>query len=119
MLSSIMSLFSSKPPLTVFEDYESIVELGKKKNRVFVTINDEVYDLTDYKNHPGGCKVLELCKGKDATEVFKKYHWPEGDSRTLMKKYKIGRLDLSLGLSKEKEAQPNNDSENNLSIIRS
>ena len=78
MLRSIIGLFSSKPPLTVFEDYESIMELGKQKNRILVTIDDDVYDLTDYKDHPGGSKVLELCKWKDASEIFKKYHWPEG-----------------------------------------
>lgn len=78
----------------VFEDYESIVQLGAKEQRIFITIHDTVYDLTDYTNHPGGFKVLELCKGKDATEVFEKYHWPEGSSRKQMKKFKIGVLRL-------------------------
>ena len=102
IFNSVASLFSSKHPQKVFLDYESIAELGKQKNRILMTIDDNVYDLTEYRDHPGGYKVLELCKGKDASEVFKKYHWPEGDSRKIMKKYKIGKLDLVRGLERKK-----------------
>lgn len=89
----------------VFEDYESIAKLGAKEQRVFVTIHDNVYDLTDYNKHPGGFKVLELCKGKDATEVFEKYHWPQGTSRKEMKKFKIGVLNLKASTSTSKASQ--------------
>ena len=98
------SIFSKKKDLTVFEDYETIAELGKTTNRILVTIDDCVYDLTEYKDHPGGYKVLELCKSKDASDVFKKYHWPEGDARKIMKKYQIGTLDLVKGLNKKAAA---------------
>mgnify|MGYP000983889659 FL=1 len=101
ILSSIANLLAPKKKPIIFEDYESIAELGKKTNRILITIEDNVYDVTDFKDHPGGYKVLELCRGKDATDVFKKYHWPEGKSRKLMKKYKIGELDLLKGFAKK------------------
>jgi cytochrome b involved in lipid metabolism len=95
LLDKLLSLVLSKP-LTRFTSYEEIAELAKEQNKILVTINDKVYDLTSYKHHPGGYKVLELCNSKDATEVFKKYHWPQGDSHKIMKKFQIGVLELNL-----------------------
>ena len=95
LLDQLIGFCFSKP-LTKFESYEAIAEHAKEQNKILVTIKDNVYDLTSYKHHPGGYKVLELCKGKDATDVFEKYHWPKGDSRKIMKKYQIGVLELKV-----------------------
>ena len=98
MPSLFDKLFGSllSKPMAKFTSYEEIAALAKEQNKILITINDKVYDVTAYKHHPGGYKVLELCKAKDATDVFNKYHWPEGDSRKIMKKYQIGVLELKL-----------------------
>mmetsp|Transcript_83846 Transcript_83846/g.98134 ORF Transcript_83846/g.98134 Transcript_83846/m.98134 type:complete len:105 (-) Transcript_83846:130-444(-) len=97
LINRLLNLISSKP-LIKFDSYEAIAELAKEQNKLLVTISDNVYDLTNYRHHPGGYKVLELCKSKDATEAFTKYHWPKGDSRKIMKKYHIGVLELKPAL---------------------
>ena len=41
----------------------------------YIVINNKIYDLTSFeKNHPGGEKVLQYYRGKNATEKFNKIH---------------------------------------------
>jgi cytochrome b involved in lipid metabolism len=52
---------------------------------------DRVYDITKYwKHHPGGKKIF-LGKGKDCTEVFKKYH-AYVNCHYMLSKYQVGVL---------------------------
>ena len=95
-LDKVIDWLIPEPKRIVFTTYESIIKLGNQEKRILVVIDDTVYDLTDFNDHPGGYKVLELCKGKDASDIFRKYHWPEGNSRKMMKDYKIGELHLGL-----------------------
>ena len=96
MPSLLKRLFDKIMPksLITFYNYESIATMAKDENKILVTINDKVYDLTNYKSHPGGFKIIQLCQSKDATEIFEKYHYPKGESRSIMKQYQIGILDL-------------------------
>jgi cytochrome b involved in lipid metabolism len=47
----------------------------KTQNDCWMVIEDCVYNLTDYlKQHPGGAQKLMMGAGKDATQLFRKYH---------------------------------------------
>ena len=94
LLKKLYDKIMSKKELITFYSYESIEKVAKEENKILVTIHDKVYDLTNYKSHPGGFKVIQLCKAKDASEAFEKYHYPLGDARKQMKKYQIGVLEL-------------------------
>lgn len=56
----------------------SIEELSKHNtidNRVWVSVNQKVYDLTDFLHqHPGGAKIIMKYGGKDATKIFNSLH---------------------------------------------
>jgi len=48
-------------------------------SKLFVTIDDKVYDLTVFKDfHPGGRYILEQYHEKDATDVFHAFHGVAG-----------------------------------------
>jgi cytochrome b involved in lipid metabolism len=57
-------------------------------NRIIISIDDYLFDVTDYKNHPGGYKIFVKNNGKDVTQLFNDSHRnydPELDD--LMEKY--------------------------------
>mmetsp|Transcript_4631 Transcript_4631/g.7907 ORF Transcript_4631/g.7907 Transcript_4631/m.7907 type:complete len:105 (+) Transcript_4631:359-673(+) len=69
-------------------------ELAKhnKADDCWISINDHVYNVTDFLNdHPGGKKAILMYAGKDATSEFEMLHKPE-----VLKKYgegmKVGPL---------------------------
>ncbi|KAH3902773.1 cytochrome b5-like heme/steroid binding domain-containing protein SCDLUD_000362 [Saccharomycodes ludwigii] len=49
---------------------KEIQENVKKFNKCWVIIHGNVYDLTNYKTHPGGSSILWKYKGKDCTKKF-------------------------------------------------
>ncbi|RDL32637.1 Acyl-CoA dehydrogenase [Venustampulla echinocandica] len=71
-----------------------------KPNDLYVTIDDDVYDLTKFQDeHPGGKKILTRVAGKDASKQFWKYH-----NDGILKKYKAK---LQVGsLNTKKNAAP-------------
>ena len=97
MVSLIVKLFDmvfSNKNLITFTNYEEIEKLAEREERILLTIHDKVYDLTTYTTHPGGFKIIKASKAKDVSKAFDKFHWPEGESRKLMKKFQIGVLAL-------------------------
>ncbi|CAA9991113.1 cytochrome b5, putative [Plasmodium knowlesi strain H] len=61
----------------------------KKESKCCIIINDLVYDVTAFLEHPGGFDVLKEHDGKDATEAFQQIgHSPS--AKKLMKKFLIG-----------------------------
>lgn len=66
------------------------------KEDLWVIIDSKVYDLSGYKNHPGGTAVISKYAGQDATSPFYANHGKR--SRDILrdegKKYKIGHLKI-------------------------
>ena len=58
----------------------------------WISIKGQVYDITSYLQfHPGGAKILLATSGRDATELFDKYHrWI--DASYLLESKVMGRL---------------------------
>lgn len=80
----------NKAPLKEYTLEE--VAQHKTKDDVWVVVNGEVLDVTNFKaDHPGGEKAIMLYAGRDATEEFNMLHDPK-----VVKKYApdsiIGRL---------------------------
>ncbi|KAI9831137.1 MAG: hypothetical protein M1819_005225 [Sarea resinae] len=80
---------------------KSDVASHNKPDSLWITVDDDVYDLSKFQDeHPGGKKILQRVAGKDASKQFWKYH-----NESILKKYKpqlqIGSLD-----SKPQEAAP-------------
>jgi len=72
-----------------------------KPNDLYVTIDEDVYDLTQFQDeHPGGKKILTRVAGKDASKQFWKYH-NEGILKKYKSKLQVGSLD-----SKKASAPP-------------
>lgn len=40
------------------------------QNKIYIRIDNTWFDLSNYKNHPGGIKILRKYHLKDATEEF-------------------------------------------------
>lgn len=83
----------------------SDVAAHNKPDSLYITIDGDVYDLTNFQDdHPGGKKILQRVAGKDASKQFWKYH-----SEGVLKKYKpklqVGSLD-SKPKPKAVEAKP-------------
>lgn len=77
------------------------VEGHKKADSLWIIIDGDVYDVTQFQDdHPGGKKILTRVGGKDASKQFWKYH-NEGILKKYQKKLQIGSLD-----TKPKPAAP-------------
>lgn len=60
---------------------------------LWIIINDEVFNVTEWQNdHPGGRRMLQKVGGTDASKLFKKYHNTEVVMRKYGNKFKIGKL---------------------------
>ncbi|KAK6455264.1 cytochrome b2, mitochondrial precursor [Scheffersomyces xylosifermentans] len=54
---------------------EEVKAHNSLKNGVWVVINGEVYDLTEFlATHPGGARVILKYAGQDASLIFNKFH---------------------------------------------
>lgn len=65
---------------------------GENGNRLWVLIDNKVYDLTDF-SHPGGNEILMDDHGSDRFDEFESIHSPAAKKQ--MVKYLIGEIDLS------------------------
>jgi len=62
------------------------------KNSIWIVVNNDVYDVTEFLNeHPGGEEVLLEQAGKDASEAFEDVGH-SSDAREMMLKFKVGTL---------------------------
>ncbi|KAL9102809.1 MAG: hypothetical protein Q9163_002087 [Psora crenata] len=65
----------------------------KTPQDLFIIVDDDVYDLTEFQaEHPGGQKILQRVGGKDASKQFWKYH-NEGILKKYKAKLQVGSLD--------------------------
>lgn len=70
----------------------SEIEKSKDKDKVFIILHDEVYNVHSFLNeHPGGEEVLLDHKGIDGSEDFDDVGHSK-DAMELMKKYHVGTL---------------------------
>lgn len=59
---------------------------------IWIIINNDVFDITDFiDEHPGGKQVLLSVGGKDATDFFEELHRPSILDEIAIN-YKIGSL---------------------------
>ncbi|XP_014488487.1 PREDICTED: cytochrome b5-like [Dinoponera quadriceps] len=66
---------------------------GKNGTKIWIVINDYVYDVTNYLHrHPGGADLLEEYAGRDATNEFDEFGH-SSDARKIMKEFLIGELE--------------------------
>ena len=65
---------------------------GEDGNRLWVLIENKVYDLTDF-SHPGGNEILMDDHGSDRLDEFESIHSPAAKKQMI--KYLIGTIDLS------------------------
>lgn len=80
---------------------KSDVASHKTADNLWIIVDDDVYDLTNFQEeHPGGKKILQRVAGKDASKQFWKYH-NEGILKKYQKQLQVGSLD-----SKPKAAAP-------------
>lgn len=67
------------------------VKKHNKDNDLWIVVDGNVYDVTDFrKEHPGGDAILDGA-GKDATEMFESVGHSSG-ARDEMANWKIGKL---------------------------
>ncbi|KKA26996.1 hypothetical protein TD95_000543 [Thielaviopsis punctulata] len=77
-----------------------------KADSLFITIDQDVYDLTSFQDdHPGGKKILMRVAGKDASKQFWKYH-NEGILKKYKKELMVGSLDTKPKPKPKPEAKP-------------
>lgn len=73
-----------------------VEELSKHltlKDGVWVVINGEVYDLSEFiAVHPGGAKIVLHCAGKDASDIFNKFHAKDVFEKFLSEDAHLGPL---------------------------
>lgn len=67
---SFSPIFQNTFPGSDFYKY-----ISQHPNSVLVGVNNNWYDVTSFRyRHPGGSFLLELCHGKDVTEIVKSFH---------------------------------------------
>ena len=76
------------------QNYIKMSEVRKHNtaNDCWFVIENEVYDITKYKSHPGQFKILLMNGGKDATKAFINRGHSE-TAKKAMQDFKIGVLD--------------------------
>ena len=72
---------------TEFETHDS-------KESLWILVNGKVYDVTNFKGHPGSFEKLLQSTGKDATKEFEKVGHKAGAIKQ-MEQYFIGEIDKS------------------------
>lgn len=60
----------------------------RKLPGLWLIINNEVYDVSDFSDHPGGQEILKSHEHKDATEAFKSANHPASVQEDLKKYHK-------------------------------
>ena len=67
---------------------------------VYIKIDSNWFDVTNFKNHPGGTYVLKRYHLKDATKAFNEVIHMDGLVLLLMEKYKVKDINLIESLNK-------------------
>ena len=68
------------------------VSLHNTENDIWIIINHNVYDITDFINqHPGGKSILLSFAGQDVTDYFEELHKPD-ILIEIADQYKIGSI---------------------------
>lgn len=71
-------------------------------NKIYFSIDGFWFDVTEYKDHPGGTRILRKYHLKDATEIFNLYKChQETYVFDLMEKYQIHDKELIAKLEEE------------------
>lgn len=72
---------------------EELQKHNSKENGVWVAINGDVYDLTDFlEMHPGGEKIILKYAGTNALKIFNKYHAKDVFAKFLSPEAYVGPL---------------------------
>lgn len=72
----------------------SEVAKHNKDTDIWIVIDDNVYDVTNYSGeHPGGPIVLQNKAGRNATWAFEQASHSDNAKNSIMVKYKIGKID--------------------------
>jgi len=74
----------------------TMAEVGRhdKEGDAWVTVNDKVYDISQWvANHPGGSIPLLQYAGRDITDAFRAYHGPAGKAAKTLRSYYVGDLE--------------------------
>lgn len=72
----------------------------RKDTDLWIAIEEKVYDVSGFSDHPGGLEALLEQAGKDATEAFiNQGHGPK--ARNLMTKFLVGKLAAGTSIPKE------------------
>lgn len=86
---NVVLLDNNVPGVTV----EEVQKHNSVKNGVWVVINGDVYDLTEFINmHPGGAKIVMKYAGKNALAIFNKFHAPSFIEKYLSPEQCLGPL---------------------------
>ena len=72
---------------------ELVKNNGEDGNRLWVLIENKIYDVTDF-SHPGGNEILMDEHGTDRIDEFESIHSPAAKKK--MKNFVIGELDTSV-----------------------
>lgn len=79
---------------------------NSEENGVWVVVNGEVYNLTNFMSqHPGGVDVLLQNAGKDALEIFNKSHLPHFLTKFLSAEDHIGQLEENASVEVVKDIE--------------
>jgi len=68
-----------------------IESINKSEDKCYITIAGNVYDLSNFNDHPGSKSILMKYKNKDATKKFKEVDHSQ-HAVQLKKKFLIGYL---------------------------
>jgi cytochrome b involved in lipid metabolism len=63
----------------------------RKLPGMWLVVNNQVYDVSNFTDHPGGVEIFKSNKGKDATEDFNKAGHSD-EAKKDMEKYLVGKL---------------------------
>ena len=67
------------------------------QDKTLVVIDGDVYDLSDYHDHPGGSDIFTLLNGQDVSKAFHDIHYSHHHIIRRLECYKIGRYIASDG----------------------
>lgn len=88
-INQTVDLDSPKKGVTVKE----VREHNSAKNGIWVAINGDVYDLSEFiKRHPGGKEIILKYAGTNALRIFNKFHGPDFVSKFLTEEECLGPL---------------------------
>ncbi|KEF63562.1 uncharacterized protein A1O9_01540 [Exophiala aquamarina CBS 119918] len=74
----------------------SEVVLHNKPEDIWIVVNGQVYDMTDFsEEHPGGAEIIHSFGGRDASKAYNEVHAPSLIQKTLEYNCHIGALDVA------------------------